>query len=300
MHNKPALNKQDSLERLFKLSCFAVICCGFISCLLLLFTTGLIEDEIFSILVSNPHTSYLSLFKDFYIKDVTPPLYLSLLYLYNHLGYFINSALWFRLPSFIFWFLSAGAVWFYLPKAAGQKVRLIFISFFFLSPSLIFILTEARTYGFSVFLGTVFICAALNMAYALCLKRDLRLKDKTVFFICGLLLCFAHYFGAVFFVCTSAALIIYAFALKRDVKIFVCGLFIITALLMLWLVPNYAALKQAGVFDGNWWSEKDPLWYGLTDFLILFTALTTRFARLLFCLQPAFGSLKKRRIKLKF
>lgn len=239
--------------------------CGLAFSLSLFFSTGFIEDEIYTFLFSDPSQSFLHLFKNYYIEDVTPPLYAAFMYLYNQAAFF-NTEIWLRLPGLLFWLGGVVAGWFCFPKHLGRSAKIIFTILMLASSTMGLYLASARAYGLMLLLSVLFTFTGLNLFYHLLAEGKVSRKKINLFFIFGLLLCFAHYYGAVFFVIFSALLIMYACVKKVNISPLVWRFILTLGVFMLWFIPNFLIIKSQGTFDGNWWNNKFPVWFSFTFF----------------------------------
>lgn len=263
--NKKLVGSQNIWEKIFIISSVFFALCGFAFSLSLLFSTGFIEDEIYTYLFSNPAHSFLHLFKAYYMEDVTPPLYAAFMYVYNHMAFF-NTEVWLRLPSLLSWIGACVSGWFYFPKHLGRRAKIIFTTLMLASSTMGIYLVFARAYGLLLFLSVLFSFSGLNLFYTLSQEVQVSRKRINLFFIFGFLLCFTHYYGAVLFVIISSLLVAYAFIKKRPIKSFIWRFILAISLFMLWVIPNFLVIRSNGVFNGGWWSNSFPVWFSFSFF----------------------------------
>lgn len=263
--NKTISRAQNIWRKIFIISSVIFALCGLGFSLALFFSTGFIEDEIYTYLFSHPSQSFLHLFKTYYIEDVTPPLYAAFMYMYNQAAFF-NTEIWLRLPSLLFWLSASVAGWFYFPKHLGRRAKIIFTTLMLASSTMGIYLASARAYGLLLLLSVLFTFSGLNLFYTLLADGRASCKKINLFFIFGLLLCFTHYYGAVFFVILSALLLAYAFVKKMPISSFIWRFILTLGVFMLWVIPNFMVIKSHGVFDGSWWNNSFPVWFSFSFF----------------------------------
>jgi len=180
--NKIISRTKNIWWKIFIISSVFFALCGLAFSLSLFFSTGFIEDEIYTWLFSHPSQSFLHLFKTYYIEDVTPPLYAAFMYVYNQAAFF-NTEIWLRLPGLLFWLAASVAGWFYFPAHLGRRARIIFTTLMLASSTMGIYLASARAYGLLLLFSVLLTFSGLNLFYALFAEGRVSRKKINLFFI---------------------------------------------------------------------------------------------------------------------
>lgn len=211
-------------------------------------------DEIFSVAASSDN--WHSLFWEWLVPDVHPPLYQAILKLY--ISVFGNSERVTRFLSFIFSVAMIFVLLFYVRKNNIWHQLLILI-IVVSNSSFLFYAQETRAYSLMMLCATIFICFSLKLNNDL---TQLRRQDILGFYVSGLVLSLTHYFGFIY------VLMIFCISffdknlkinksnlIKVAILIFLCPiLHIIFGML---LEFNNSILSKTG---GHFWIKVQPFW----------------------------------------
>jgi len=213
-------------------------------------------DEMFSV-YSVTSNSLNSMFNDYILKDVHPPLYqISLYYWSRFTG---NSEYEIRVLSYIFILISFITSYYLLVKYFSRRVAIIFISLSLSTPAILYYAEEARAYALLYSLANILSIQFLIFREKI--KDDKNLPYTLIFTysLFSILICYTHFFGYILVFSISIYLIIYSFNLKRfktTLQLFIVSALIgILAIIWLYVMIEYGNISNK--LNGNFWIDND-------------------------------------------
>lgn len=213
-------------------------------------------DEMFSV-YSVTSNSLNSMFNDYILKDVHPPLYqISLYYWSRFTG---NSEYEIRVLSYIFILISFIISYYLLVKYFSRRVAIIFISLSLSTPAILYYAEEARAYALLYSLANILSIQFLIFREKI--KDDKNLPYTLIFTysLFSILICYTHFFGYILVFSISIYLIIYSYNLKRfktTLQLFIVSALIgILAIIWLYVMIEYGNISNK--LNGNFWIDND-------------------------------------------
>lgn len=244
------------LKHWFKYACFLFIGAGVFARFLFL-QVPYEYDELFTAVTANPALPVSWIWHNWLMPDVHPPLHNLLLWLYNHLAPY-GPEVWLRLPSVLCGLSALALGWKMFPRRFGKTARLTFITLLSCNFYAVFYSQHARAYALMLLLAVPLTFLFLNISLLLRKNRTVSCKVWIIWGVLSLLLCWSHYFGALFFGIASLLLFFQALRRRRNL-VWALGVPCVVFLLFLpWLVPNFLYNFSQSRFAGNWWANVTP------------------------------------------
>ncbi len=258
---------KQTFKTFFNCACLAFIAAGVIVRVMLL-TMSYEYDEIFTAVTANPALSLKWIWVNWLMPDVHPPLHNILLWLYNHIVPY-GPEVWLRLPSLAFglgaWYLA----WKMFPRRFGKTALQIYMVLFACSFYVILYSQHARAYALMLLLSTPLTFLFLEISRLTGKKRPIPGRLWAWYGGLSFLLCWSHYFGALFFGVSSVLLFAQAVWYRRNLTWFVVVPGVVFLLFLPWLAPNFMYNLSQSRFNGNWWANTTP-WYSILPGLTYF------------------------------
>jgi len=214
-------------------------------------------DELFTAVTSNPQVPFSYIWTHYLMVDVHPPLHNALLWVYNHfVPYGPEWTL--RLPSLLFGLLALWEGWKFFPRYLGRTNRWLFLLLLSCNFYLILYAQHARAYSLILCAAIPFTFLYLKFARCIYKNKTISLKQWFLYGFLALVLCWSHYFGALFFGLCSTVLFVLAWYYKRNLKFFIIIPLAVFILFLPWLIPNLLQNISQSRFSGNWWATPLP------------------------------------------
>ena len=214
---------------------------------------GLLYDELYSMASSNPQYPFSFIWHQMMLQDINPPLYNTMLYLWNSLVGMSVSKM--RLFSALAGALAIAVSYLYAPPKWPGLKKFIFAALTACSAALAVFSIYVRSYAWAILSVYVFTLAALRIAECLNKHQYPAKTLWTVFFVSGLVGAYLHFFSAALFFITALLLFIYACCYKTARKTVFWGTAAAFALWMPWLAVTYrimAAPTGIWYYDAPW------------------------------------------------
>ncbi len=215
------------------------------------------HDEIWTATAAFKMSSLKSMFSEFILNDVHPPLYYIILYYWGKI--FGTCDFDIRLLSYLFVIVSLIISYLLLKKHFTRRVAIIFVALSSFTPGVLFYAQQLRMYALLYALSNL--TCILFFVFIKKIKNNQTIEKKFIitYFFLGVLICYTHFIGYLVVFSLSSITIIYSIKLKRystAINLFITSI-CIAILGFIWLIIHfyYGGLgsKTQGnfaVFDG--------------------------------------------------
>ena len=255
-------------RKLWIYACF--VCVGIGVLFRFSFLTSSFEyDELFTAVTTDPSLSLGWIWHNWLIIDVHPPLHNILLWLYNHIVPY-GPEIWLRLPSVFFGLAAIFLAWKLFPRRYGKTARCLFVGFLACNAYTIVYSQLARAYSLVLCLSVPLTFLFLDILRCIDKRRNISWHKWFLWGFLFVLLCWSHYFGALFFGACSVVIVIQSLIKKHERKWALwVSVFVLLSFLP-WLLPNVWANLSQSRFNGEWWGNQIPWFYSILE---LYSAL---------------------------
>lgn len=172
------------------------------------------HDEIWTATAAFKMSSLKSMFSEFILNDVHPPLYYIILYYWGKI--FGNCDFEIRLLSYAFVITSLIISYLLLKKHFTRRVAVIFVALSSFTPGVLFYAQQLRMYALLYTLANL--ACVLFFIFITKTRNNQTIEKKfiVVYFFLGVLICYTHFIGYLVVFSLSSITILYSIILKRN------------------------------------------------------------------------------------
>lgn len=240
-------------HKLWRYACFVCVGTGILFRFSFL-TSSFEYDELFTAVTADPSLSVGWIWRNWLIIDVHPPLHNILLWLYNHIAPY-GPEIWLRLPSVFFGLAALFLAWKLFPRRYGQTARVLFLVCLACNAHLVVYSQIARAYSLVLCLSVPLTFLFLDILRCIDKRRNISWRKWFLWGFLSVLLCWSHYFGALFFGVCSVVIAMQSLVKRHERKWALWVPILVLFSFLPWLLPNVWVNVSQSRFAGDWWGN---------------------------------------------